>query len=241
MENWQEHTNRYLDRTVRLREPLARLGKALQPLPPAPLDFELSARGRIHYQLCIAVIGGVRSADELCSSIEALWISGRFLTISLSVRLLIEMWGAVEFARREIMEKLEQTNDLEAAQRKISRFLLGANSDVPLPWGGVSGKNLVHVMEMVRQAEVASPGTKANYDFLCDASHPCYLQHTYLMLAGSKHDNWSNSMFAAYGHQMLDRTLKAAEDATKGIAEAGIVIIDASMPVILADRERLDQ
>ena len=156
MENWQEHINRYLDRTVRLREPLARLRKALQPLPSAPLDFKPSARGLVHYQLCLAVIGGNRSADELCSSIEDLWISGRFLTVSLSVRLLIEIWGAVEFLRREIMEKLEKTNDLEAAQRKVSKFLLGAKSDVPLPWGGDSGKNLVHVMDMVRQAEVAS-------------------------------------------------------------------------------------
>lgn len=91
MEDWQEHTGRYRDRTIRLREPMARLSIGLQLLPPAPLDFHPSERDLLHYQLCLAVIGAVRSADELCSSISDLWTAGRFLTVSISVRLLVEI------------------------------------------------------------------------------------------------------------------------------------------------------
>jgi hypothetical protein len=238
MDNWQRHTGRYVDRTIRLAEPLDRLRDALQPLPSAPLDFRPSARGLMFYQLCILVVGNHRSAGQLCYSIKDFWVSGRFLPVSLSTRLLMEVWGAGEFLRREILEKLEQTDDFEVAQKKVSKFLFGSKSEVPLPRGGVSDEKPIHVMDMVRQADVAAPGAMADYEFLCDACHPCHLQHTYLMFAGSDHDNWSNTKFASYGHQILDRTLKAAEGSVKGITEAGIAILDRTMPVILADRDR---
>lgn len=134
------------------------------------------------------------------------------------------------------MEKLIRTGDLEAAEQKVAKFLLGSRSDLPLPWGGNSSENPVHVMEMIRQAEAAVPGTMATYEFLCNASHPCYLQHAYLVLAGSHFKSWSNAKFASHSHQTLNRTLEAAEDATRGIAKAGIVIMDTSMPIILAER-----
>jgi hypothetical protein len=236
MENWQEHTGRYVDRVALLQDPLVSLRKALHPLPNAPLDFQPSRKGLICYQLCAAVIGSDRTAKELCSSIEDQWRLGRFLTVSISARLLIEIWGAVEFLRQEVLEKLEQTGNIDVAERKIAKFLHGSKSDIPLPWGGFSDEDPIHVMDMVRKSETAAPGALGDYEFLCDASHPCHLQHTYLMFAGQSHDNWSNRKFAEYGHQILERTLRTAERAIKGVAEAGIVIADTSIPVVLADR-----
>lgn len=237
MENWQKHSLRYSQRVSNLSTPLEKLNRSLETIPIAPLEFELSERSLVHYQICLAIIGGFRSVKELCISVETLWDSGQFLAASLSVRLLTELWGSSEFIRREVLGKLEQTGDIQSAQRKVSRLLLNSKSGVPLPWGGDSELKPIHVMDMVRQADFAMSGVLVDYEFLCDACHPSQLQHNYLYFAGANGDNWTNPKFAVYGHQMLDRTLTLAENSVLGFSEAGVETLAASIPIVLANRD----
>ena len=192
----------------------------------------------LNYQVCLLVLGGYRSAIELVSSVGSLWRCGRFISASLCVRLLIEVWASSVYANRQVVRNLEQTGDMAAAKAKVARLLFGSKSLVPLPFGRSTEAKAVHVMDFIREADAASPGTMETYEFLCDACHPSYLQHTYLLFAGAEQDNWSNELFAKYGHELLDRTLSAAEGAVRGIEESGVDIVRASLPAVLAERDR---
>lgn len=236
VENWQSETERYKVRVAQLPEPLQKLQAELQAIPSAPLDFRPSDFGLIHYQACLLALGGCRAATELVSSFESIWGSGRFLSASLVVRLLVEISGASVYANRQVVHKLKRTNDIAAARAKITKLLHGSRSGVPLPFGGVSKEKPVHVMDFIREADMVYPGTMDSYEFLCDACHPSFLQNTYLMFAGVEQDNWSNKQFARYGHDLLDRTLSAAERAVSSLQESGIAIVRTSLPLVLSDR-----
>jgi hypothetical protein len=76
------------------------------------------------------------------------------------------------------------------------------------------------------------------YDFLCDAAHPNYTKHGYLLFAGSEYDNWRNPVFAAAAREILDRTVGAAEQAIAGIVESAIRIVEDCLPQVLAERRK---
>ena len=238
VENWQTHTERYDDRIARLSEPMQTLGPEIRALPFAPLDYKPSERGLLYYQLCLFVLAGCRSSSELVYSLGLLWRSGRFLSASLCIRLLIEIWGSSVYANRQVLSKLSLTGDIAAAKAKVARLLFGSRLSVPLPYGGSIKVKPVNVMDFIREADAACPGIMDTYQFLCDACHPSFFQHTWLLLAGAEQDNWSNERFAEYGHQLLDRSVNAAEQAISGIEESGVQIVRASLPMVLADRDK---
>lgn len=244
MENWQKQIERYEARVDQLSEPLDQLPRELIRLPSAPLNYKPSEHGLLYYQICMLVGGTCSSAYELCGSLGALWHSGRFLGASLCARLLLEFWGSSEYLQRQVLQKLDRTGDIGAAGQKLQKLLLGSKSSVRFPWGHMSEEKPINVMDFVREAETAHPGTMANYEFLCDASHPSFVQHTYLFMAGASAvgknltmDSWSNSLFAPHAHGIFDRTLSAAESATQGIGASGIKILQSSLPIVLADSE----
>jgi hypothetical protein len=110
---------------------------------------------------------------------------------------------------------------------------LGSKSEVPLPTGLVEHHPVINVMEFIREADLISPGTADAYAFLCDASHPTYLQHSYLLFASADYDNWSNPKFSETAHSILERTLSIAEGALLGIKETGLEIFNGCLPMIL--------
>jgi len=237
LETWNRETVGYRDRIGALHEILNTLGPVFSRIPRAPLDFQPTKVGALKYQLCLLVIGTARSAQELLSSISLLAVTGSFLSASVCTRLLIELVGQLAFADQRVLQRLGSPNELEAATERLKRLLHGSKVSVP-ERDGIPDVAVINVMEFVRAAEAVVPGMQKSYDFLCDASHPNFTQHGYLLFAGSEYDNWRNPAFAGAAREILDKTVAAAEQAIVGIVECATQIVEKCLPQILAERRR---
>lgn len=238
LETWNRETVGFRDRIGSLYETINAVSPAFSRVPSAPLDFQPTEVGAVKYQLCLLAIGAARSAQELLSSISLLAITGKFLSASVCTRLLIELLGQLEFADRRVLRCLDRPDELEAVNARLQRLLHGSKASGPTLPGGVPDIAVINIMEFVRAAEAAKPGMQEMYDFLCDAAHPNYTKHGYLLFAGSGYDNWQNPVFAAGAREILDRTVDAAEQAIAGIVESAIRIVEDCLPQILADRRK---
>jgi hypothetical protein len=232
-EQWLRETEPYRDRIGKLYDALDLLTPAFEQLPPSPLNYRPSTIGGLKYQLCILTIGMSRSAQELLSSASVLSVTGKFLAASVCIRLLIELWGVLAFAERKVLRKLDEPADAATANDLLVKLLRGSKSGVPSFRGDTDKVAVINVMEFVRAADAISPGTLQTYDFLCDAAHPTYTQHGYLLFSGSDYDNWSNVVFAQHAHTTLNETVAAAELAILGLSQAGNRIFTACLPQIL--------
>jgi hypothetical protein len=228
--DWKDQCARYHDRVDGLGAPLISLRDDLRMVPPAPLAYRPTDIGLIKYQLCVLVMGGVRSACELVQSTQLLWRSGRFLSASLNIRLLMEIWGALAFSEAKVLQILDESGDLSAVSPTIEKLLFGFESGVPL-----STQSAVNVTDFMREADATIPGAMHTYKFLCDASHPTFLSYTYLLLAGANYDYWRDKKFAVEAHQVLGRTLEGAEMAVQGIEMVAYAIFRNALPVVLAE------
>jgi hypothetical protein len=236
MRTWQSETERYRDRVALLSDKLNEFGDVIGELPRAPLSIQLTDIAAIEYQICILIIGAFRSAQQLTSSLYLLWLTGQFLGASLMARLLLEHFGVLAFTRTKVFEKARSGADIEACQRRLSRLLLGSKSGIPMPWSQEPAHvTPINVMDFLREAETLSQGTLAHYNFLCDASHPSYLQHSYLLFSGPDYDNWSNDRFAEQAHKTLAHTLLVSEFAVNAITNEGIRLFTDCLPRIKAE------
>jgi hypothetical protein len=120
----------------------------------------------------------------------------------------------------------------------LERLLFGFKSGVPLPNGASSTPSLVGVTDFMKEADVVLPGAMNTYQFLCDASHPTFVQYSYLMLAGADYEYWSDEKFADEAHHVLGRALEGAEMAVRGIEMVAYAIFRSALPVILAEARR---
>lgn len=238
LETWNRETVGFRDRIGSLYETINVAGPAFSRVPSAPLDFQPTEVGAAKYQLCLLAIGIARCAQELLSSISLLAITGNFLSASVCTRLLIELMGQLEFADRRVLRCLDRPDEREAATARLRRILLGSKVSGPTPPGGIPDIAVINAMEFVRAAESANPGMQETYDFLCDAAHPNYTKHGYLLFAGSEYDNWRNPAFAEEAREILDRTVGAAEQAIAGIVKSAIRIVEDCLPQILAERRK---
>ena len=238
--NWQQSTSIYNSRVSMLgATSLNIFGDVINQLPCAPLSYTPSHEGLLKYQLCLLVIAAARSAQELGQAIQLLWVSGRFLAGSLAVRLLLEERGFLAYAKTKVLRKIDEAGELKIAHERLTKLLLGSKSGVPLPAGLGRHHAVINVNEFIREAELLSPGTADAYAFLCDASHPTYLQHSYLLFAGADYDNWSNAKFSETAHSILERTLSIAEGALLGVKETGLEIFNGCLPMILSEAAAL--
>ena len=236
--NWKNQTARYEARVDGLGVPLIKLRDDLKQLPLAPLAYRPSNIGLIKYQLCLLVGGGIRSACELVQSTQLLWRSGRFLSASLNIRLLMEIWGALTYSEAQVLQILDESGDVSKVSGRIEKLFYGFESGVPLPWGGVSTQSTVNVMDLMKEADTMLPGAMNTYKFLCDACHPTFVQYTYLLLAGANYEYWSDKKFAAEAHDVLDRALHGAETAVQGMQMVSYAILRNALPLILDESAR---
>lgn len=235
-ESWNRETVGHRDRIGSLYETLTALGPVFSRIPSSSLDFQPTEVGALKYQLSVLAIGAARSAQELLSSVSLLAITGKFLSASICTRLLIELLGQLEFADQKVLQRLARPDELEAATALLRRLLHGTKvGGRPLP-DGVPNIAAINVMEFVRAAEAARPGMQEAYDFLCNAAHPNFTQHGYLLFAGSEYDNWRNPVFAAAAREILDKTVAAAEQAVAGIVESATRIVENCLPQSLTER-----
>jgi hypothetical protein len=234
VKDWDYHTQRFNNRVRSLPESARDFFKdEASRLPGGPFDNPLSPEGGLRYHFCSYVFGATRSLVELTEATKLLWFHGRFISASVSIRQLIELWGGVEYAL-VVLDKYEKTKDLDVATKKMRALLGGSNT--PVPWRPeVSNLKPINVMDFVRAAEAVQPGTSELYDFLCDASHPSIMQHMILLFAGPEYDNWSNDRFAIHADGVLDRTLEAGERSVRGIYRAGEDIMARCLPLALKE------
>jgi hypothetical protein len=145
-----------------------------------------------------------------------------------------ELWGAAHYARHTI-EEMHDSGEVQTPLEKTKRLLLGVRSEVQLPWGGTSDETSIHVMDFVRSLVDTYPQAEETYGFLCESCHPSYLRLTTWSLAGPPLHNWTNEKFREHGHNLIDRTLEAVEQALQGIAYDTTKTLELALPYIEAD------
>ena len=232
MTNWRSETTRFAARLDAIDARLPDLSASLQDLPGGPFKTLGTSTEWLYYQCCLSVVLANNSTSELAESFKERWKSGCFLSASLCARLLVEMWGVVEFADAGILDKFEATKDLDAAAVRVTRLNMGAKGDIPLPWGDPTGFEPIHAMEFVRAIRQNEVDAIEEYNSLCNASHPSFLQHSYLLMAGKTYDNWGNKTFAEYADKMLERLIRITEMSINGVVNAGVQIAERAIPIV---------
>lgn len=236
VEPWQREVYRYQERLTRIENWRPDLSGLVARLPDIPLRYNPSPQGIVALQLSLFVCGGcVAFAGQSVSAFLDIWRNGLFAIISLPARFIHELWGGTHFAWQTLMQ-MHETGEVEKALVKSRRLVLGARSEVQLPWGGTASDTSIHVMDFVRSLADVYPETQQTYDFLCESCHPSFLRLTTWSLAGPPLQNWTNERFREEGHSLIDRTLQAVEQALDGIALDTIKTLELALPYIEADR-----
>ncbi len=237
MELWEKETAQYRERLAHIENWLPDLTNLLRRLPDLPLTYDPSKSGIVALQLSMFAIGCISTANQAVEAFSNLWGKGLFPTISLPARLIYELWGATHFAKKTLLQ-MQHSGDVDKALACAQRLVLGARSEVQLPWGGITNVNSINVMDFVRSLADIYPQPEDVYDFLCESCHPSYLRLTTWSMVGPPLQNWTNEKFRKQGHDLIDKTLYAVEQALEGIAFDAAETLDLSLTYIDADRLR---
>jgi hypothetical protein len=89
-EPWQVETEGYIPRINAARRVLAEAREPLRVVPPAPLSFEPTREQQLAIQLMIFNLGAIRATEQLYDTFGLLWSEGRFVGISMPIRLAME-------------------------------------------------------------------------------------------------------------------------------------------------------
>lgn len=202
-----------------------------------PLSAKPSRREALGIELVSFAHGGLRAATELAEGARYEWLAGRFVLVTLSVRLMLEFAGAMSLAAHAA-ERLATCDDqaLAAVAQRVARLVAGARSPVALPWGGVAAVPAISVQTFVDSLEQDRPGSADDYAFLSAGSHPCHFQQFYLHMAGSAGDNWSNDIFAAHAHETLARTVSIGDKAAQCLRDYSTAITRTLSPILARHR-----
>jgi hypothetical protein len=235
LSTWQDETARYLPRVDFLGAPLRPVLAAYDGLPLGSLDYQPGVRAHVSMRVVLFNFGAIYIADQLVRAIRRQWEEGMFVGVTLPVRLIFEHWGALTFAR-EIVRELSSKEDPARAAERCERLTAGSRVPIRGFGGALTAVRSYSVFEFVRLLDEHAPGSLDMYEFLCEACHPGFIQQTYFFMASQAGDNWSNDAFKAHAHQLLDRTLTAAQDAVAGIVDETDRIAELARPMIEADR-----
>lgn len=189
-----------------------------------PLPHPLDSRANRMVQLYLYCIGCVRISSELIIAAKEALHRGHLISVSLNLRLLMEMWGAISFAtslcnRADKLTESSPSDEVDRIGASVDRLVLGSRYPVELPWGGKSDETSYNTMKFIQHLDDQVRGAKIMYDFLCEICHPSYIQQSYMWLAGSVGSNWGNDKFKQHADQLLKETLTIATTAAHGIRE----------------------
>lgn len=219
-----------------------RIDKALSALSSlgvtAPIDRDIGVRNILMIQLILFNIGSVRVARNLAAAAEMLFREGMITSTCLQLRLLFEYWGAIAFASAHCDKvrdavNLEDAATLEGIVVPIGRLIGGSRIPVKLPWGGETNTKSYNIMKFIEHLEKCEPGVAQEYDFLCEACHPSFIQQDYFWMAGNTGDNWTNKKFHAHAHALLERLILVGEKATLGLTKSTEHLVKISRPFVV--------
>ena len=238
MEAWEKEITIYNERLDKIGQWFPDLSNFRGKIPHIPLSYEPSEEGLVALQASLYIyIGCMPFANQAVQSFIMLWRSGIFTTISLPVRLIYELWGASNYCLNVFLKAID-SDDWAVASSKIQRLMLGARSEVPLPWGGNTVEKSIHVMDFIRSLSPIESEAERIYDFLCESCHPSYLRLTIWSLAAPPIQNWENERFRKHVHEILDATLSALEKALRGISISTVKILESALPYIESDQKK---
>ena len=241
-ESWRTETDHYNTRLVQLAQQQSDVADLadLKRMPPVPLDYQPSQAGLLAIQLALFSVNCGVMAGQVLDAFSDLWLNRRFVVLSLQSRLLYELWGAIHYAKTEMM-RFNQSGNVQQCALAAGKLLLGKGSDkadIQLPWGEVATESAVRVGKFIESLEDAQPLAKKTYAWLSESCHPSLSMHTYWSLMGPPVPNWGNEKFRTHAHDMLDRTFTAIEEAVQGIATDRRETLVLALLYIERDRQR---
>lgn len=186
-------------------------------LPPIPLNYEPSPKGFEAVRISLYILSSAPVILEASKAFVILWRKQLFNAISLPARQIYEIWGAAHYSYL-LLSEIDNLNEIGKVGIRTNRLLLGARSDVELPWGGFAGEKSINVMEFIRSLKDINPEAEETYGFLCESCHPSFIRLMDWSLAGPRSSNWDNENFNRKGHNLIDQTIMAIETALKGYA-----------------------
>lgn len=227
---WRGETERYAARmgrlTVKTQKVIAQFKRF-----PGMLNFVPTPAISVKYRGLIYTNQLYGSADEALRSAQLLWDEGHFLCAGHCIRLLYETVGGFRhFQKKVLLRSQRSEQEAKQADEKLQNLMLATNAPILLPAGIEEKYKIVSVANFIEQAEAYSPGFKAEYDFLCDISHPTFM-HQYLYHLRYDH-SWSNPLFVEEVHKTLERIVQTAEDGVAYVAEAVAEIYNDCVPDI---------
>lgn len=226
---WKDETAPYVDRMAKLRVATDDVFSQSERFPgllsfvPAP-QISVKHRGIIYANQLLG------SAVEILASTQLLWTHGHFLCGGHCIRLLLEVQGALLFFQKKILERsLRSDDEARAADEKLQRLMLATNAPMKLPIDA-SELKVVNVNEFIAAGERERSDFQADYDFLCDLSHPTLLHMEMYRLRWDA--SWSNPIYVEEIHNVLERLARSSEFAVTGIASTYVEIYRKCIPDI---------
>ena len=208
MPDWREGISQFAERVSIAKSSDILERPTFSWLAPPPYSRQLDSIEWVYWAACATTQTYLNSFRVYAKSFPPIWNDGNFLLCGLTARAALEITGAIQF----IFEGIDQPNSKLLSQtERFRRLLLGASGEIRLPMGERSDLRPINVMEFVRALDRINPRLSDDYEWLCNAAHPCSMQHTYFLMAGPILDNWENEKFAAHALEDLDRLLMCFE------------------------------
>ena len=226
---WEIETAPYVPRIARALDRLKPASAKAKAIPVGPFSAPLSTEQTIAYHLTLFANSGLIVVDQLLDNVGLLWSEGRMVGVSGLVRFGLEYWAAVHFGRG-ILEAFERDGDIDKAGEKTARLTFSGKTPVALPWGGTTSNMAFNILTFIDKLSAYEPEARALYDFLSEASHPNFLQNTYLIMSSRRYDNFGSEAFRAHAHSLLERTLVTVEKTAAGTAEDVAAILKIALP-----------
>ncbi|HVJ39967.1 MAG TPA: hypothetical protein VM639_00660 [Dongiaceae bacterium] len=216
---WQVETEQYVPRILKALELHEVTLEKYGGFPDVPLSEPPDEKARAILQLALFVLSGIKVVQLILDSLIHRWSIGMLISAPLEIRLIMEYRAAISFGL-EIAAQLEDKEKYEKAFERCIRLTTGSKTPILLPWGEMSAVKSFSTMEFVRHLEELDSGVLADYEYLCESSHPNAMQHMYLVMASKTYDNWGNEQFKKHAHEMLDRCVEICMRSVVGLAKS---------------------
>jgi hypothetical protein len=204
--NWKSALKSFDQRVAAIEDYRLLSSELIRDLPSAPLSEPLDREGYFRWHSSVYAHWTLRAIDSLRISWIAGWHRGDLLSCAILTRAILETHGALEFLSKECVQRFSEKPGDEVAFDRLERLIKGTNSPVPLPLGGHTSAEPIHVMDFVRSSTFLP-----DYEWLCDAAHPSFYARYYWLASGGSDDNWSNDVFAEFARKEIERLLTLIE------------------------------
>lgn len=241
-ESWREETGLYLARLISASQMTDEWCADYKKYWPGCFwsTAQPTTGASIAIRLCVYASSVFSSALVVSREIENQWKSGVFVLVPIGVRFLVESWGAIHFARITL-ERLLRENNIEREEERVNRLTHGSrinkNSMVRMPFGGETNKQSFNVMDFIDSLADVGNEPAEGYKFLCEASHPNFVQSTYFRLAGPPLANWANDAYKQHSHQLLNKTVEIMELAMAGIKSDFLHMLEVGTSYVESERD----